>query len=85
MGGFGTSSDGDGARLRQWARGFDVVLSTEPLDWKGRGHRAFLERYRGWLFETGEWVYESIAQVPISRAGGRSTEVELYACRRDGE
>ncbi|QDU68856.1 hypothetical protein Pla86_39650 [Planctomycetes bacterium Pla86] len=75
----------NGAQLRAWAGQFDVVFSTEPLDWKGRAHRAFLETYRGWLFETGEWSYASIARLAIARAGGRATDLELYACRHDGE
>lgn len=70
--------------LRGWASGFDVVLSTTPVDWKQRSGREFIDGYRGWLFETGEWNYESIGSVPISRAAGDATEVEVFVCRPSG-
>ncbi|MEO0652120.1 MAG: hypothetical protein AAFZ65_15710, partial [Planctomycetota bacterium] len=71
-------------QLRAWAADFDVVLSTEPIDWKGRRGREFLSTYRNWLFETGAWTYERLASFEIARAVGEPTEVELYACRRNG-
>lgn len=71
-------------RLRDWASGFDLVFTTEPLDWKGRRGREFLERYRGWLFETGLWSYERVAEIDVARPVGPPTRVELFACRPSG-
>ncbi len=74
----------DAERLRGWAQGFDVVFTTAPIDWKGRRGREFLETYRGWLFETGEWTYERVAAVAVARPVGEPVEVELFACCRSG-
>ncbi len=68
-------------RLREWAGQFDVVLTTAPTDWKGRRHRDFIDRYRGFLFETGTWGYEKLAVVPVARPLRDPTQVELFACR----
>ena len=68
-------------RLREWAGQFDVVLTTAPTDWKGRPHRDFIDKYRGFLFETGEWGYEQLCVVPVARPLRDPTQVELFACR----
>ena len=69
-------------RLRAWAQGFDVVLTTDPTDWKGRRGREFVDTYRGWLFGAGEWSYRSLGTIAVARPGGAPVAVELYACRR---
>jgi hypothetical protein len=69
-------------QVRAWARGFDVVLSTEPIDWKGRRGREFLARYRSALFETGEWSYRELATIEVARPNQAPTRVQLFALRR---
>ncbi len=69
-------------QVRAWARGFDVVLSTEPIDWKGRRGREFLGRYRSALFETGEWSYRELATIEVARPNQAPTRVQLFALRR---
>jgi hypothetical protein len=71
----------DAGTLLGWASGFDVIFSTEPLDWKRRGGREFLGTYRGWLFENGAWTYASAGEFEVTRANGDVERIELFACR----
>jgi hypothetical protein len=68
-------------QVRAFARGFDLLFSTEPLDWKGRRGREFLARYRAALFADGGWTYERLATVPVQRPVGEPTVVELFVLR----
>jgi hypothetical protein len=68
-------------QVREWARRFDLILSTEPSDWKGRKGREFLGRYRQALFGSGEWAYEKLGVVPVARPNQAPTEVQLFAVR----
>lgn len=72
-------------RLRAWAAGFDVLFTTEPLVWKGRGGRRFLGRYRDVLFAAGDWAYERVARLALTRAAGAPQPLELFACRPAAE
>jgi hypothetical protein len=68
-------------QVREWARRFDLILSTEPSDWRRRKGREFLGRYRAALFEGGEWDYRQIGVVPVARPNQAPTDVQLFAVR----
>jgi hypothetical protein len=72
----------DGARVRAWASGFDVVITTEPIRIK-RNDRAFLDEYRARLFETGEWEYEILGVVSVAKGIGSAVPVKVIACRKN--
>ncbi len=70
-----------GDHVRLWARQFDLVFCSEPIDLRRRGSRRFLERYRSDLFATGEFEYERIGAVDLKPPFGEPYSVELFACR----
>lgn len=71
----------DANRLLGWASQFDVIFTSEPIDWKRRGGREFLANYRGWLFENGQWSYAPAGIFRVRKADGSEEPVELFACR----
>lgn len=75
----------DNGQLARWAEGFDLLLSTRPVDWKGRRGREFLADYQIRLLEGGDWKARPIAQIPVPRPVGEPTSVELFALRRSAE
>ncbi len=75
----------DTAQIESWAAGFDLVLGTRPIDWKGRRGREFLEDYQVRLLEGGVWSATPIAEIPVARPIGEPTSVELFALRRKAE
>jgi hypothetical protein len=69
-------------QARGWARGFDVVYLTQPMDWKGRPAKEVLARYRDLLLKDGEWKAESITTVSVARPARERLPVQLFALRR---
>jgi hypothetical protein len=69
-------------RIRGWARGFDVVYVTQPMDWKGRAAKEVLARYRDVLLGGGEWKPTPLAMVEVARAAQAPLGVQLFALRR---
>jgi hypothetical protein len=69
------------AQLLAWARRFDVVLTTEPLDFKGRGATPFFAHYRNELMADGAYDYERLGAVDIARPVRAPLRVEVFACR----
>lgn len=73
----------DDARLAAWARGFDVIVTTDPIDLKGRAGdagRAFLKGYVERLLALG-WSRAPIGTVSIARPLKDALDVTVYACR----
>ncbi|TAJ12772.1 MAG: hypothetical protein EPO68_13520 [Planctomycetota bacterium] len=69
-------------QIRGWARGFDVVCVTQPMDWKGRAAKEVLARYRDVLLKDGEWKAAPLATVEVARAMREPLGVQLVALRR---
>lgn len=69
-------------QIRGWARGFDVVYFTQPMDWKGRAAKEVLARYRDVLLKDGEWKGAQLATVDVARAAREPLSVQLAALRR---
>lgn len=69
-------------QIRGWARAFDVVYVTQPMDWKGRAAKEVLARYRDALLAGGEWKPTELARVEVARPVQAPVAVVLYALRR---
>ncbi|MEM7311152.1 MAG: hypothetical protein AAF682_31080, partial [Planctomycetota bacterium] len=69
-------------RLRAWAEAFDVVVTTRPVDFKGRGGRDYVRRYQDALLMTPGWGVETLGTVAVSRPAQEPVQVEVFACRR---
>ncbi len=68
-------------QLLEFARGFDVLIATEPIDLRRRAAREFMARYRGQLLEDGEFGHEKLGVVSIAPPFGDPYSVEVFACR----
>ncbi|MBM3978079.1 MAG: phospholipid carrier-dependent glycosyltransferase [Planctomycetes bacterium] len=69
-------------QIRGWARAFDVVYVTQPMNWKGRAAKEVLARYRDTLLAGGEWKPTELARVEVAKPLEAPVPVELYALRR---
>ena len=70
------------ARVQRWGAGFDLLLTTEPIDLTRPGPRAFLKRYRTDLMAAGGWRRMHLGRLTLRRADGEAYGVDVYACRR---
>jgi len=68
-------------QLLAWARRFDLVLTSEPLDFKGRGATPFFAHYRNELMAEGAYEYERLGSVDVARPVRPPVRVEIFACR----
>jgi hypothetical protein len=69
------------AKLLAFARGFDVVIATEPSDIGGRALWNFMARYRGMLAQHPEWRERQIGAVELSRVLRPPEELRVFALR----
>ena len=70
----------DRTRLGEWARGFSVIIATEPVDLSGPGKRDFMEAYRDQLAESEYFEVRGLGELTITRPSGAHT-AEIYALR----
>ena len=68
-------------QISHWASAFDVVISTRPVDLKGRASRDFMRRYQDMLLTTAGWGIELLGTVDVATPKG-PLAVEVFACRR---
>ena len=68
-------------QLFEFARRFDVVVTTEPIDLRRRPGRNFMAKYRSLLLEDGAFTHERLGSVTIASSFGDPYPVELFACR----
>ena len=73
----------DRDQLADWARGFDLLLASEPVDLSGPGRRPFMTGYRDQLVESGYFEVRELGAVEIVRPGGTHT-ARVYALRPRG-
>jgi len=72
----------DAERVRAWAGGFDVVITTRPVDLRGRAARDWVRRYQEMLLVAGGWGIEKLGTVDVARPNHEPTTVEVFACRK---
>lgn len=78
---FGDDPHWDDARLAEFAAGFDVIVSNDPIDLKGSRHtRDFLKQYRERLFALG-WHATVLGSVSTPRPLKPALEATITACR----
>ena len=65
-------------QLFAWADGFDVVLTANPPDLKGRGSREFVRPYQNRLRNSGRVVAVELGSVEVAKGLG-TQEVDIYA------
>jgi hypothetical protein len=69
------------AELLSFARGFDVVLFTEPIDFKARPTRQFMRDYCRRLTDVLGYRKTKVAEISIALPMGQQRKLELFACR----
>jgi hypothetical protein len=70
------------ARLLAWAGTFDVVITTRPVDFKGRTARDWVRDYQELLFAGAGWSVERLGLVDVARPNRAPVPVEVIACRK---
>lgn len=68
-------------RIQEWARAFDLVLSTDPIDLTVPDKRGFLVRYRTALVDSGEWSCERLGSISVRRPLREPFPVQVLGCR----
>jgi hypothetical protein len=71
----------DDDRLAAWAWGFDVVVCTEPPDFRGRAARAFISAYQRRLLASLGWTHEVLGTVDLPGVRSRPLTLKVFACR----
>ncbi len=69
-------------RLLEWARGYERLFASRPIDLSGSKRRDWLERYQIALVESGEWSYAQVGSVFLQRLNGPKERVDLLVLRR---
>jgi hypothetical protein len=69
-------------RFDQFVRSFDVVLYTEPIDFKLRHGREFMRKYCARLTEGLAYDKRTLAEIPIAISNAPPRLVRLFACRK---
>ena len=68
-------------RLAEFASGFDVLLATEPPDWKDRSVRAFAREYRRRIGDGLGWGQRALGTFAVDRPFEEPLQVTLLALR----
>ena len=78
---FGEDPGWNDDQLFGWAGSFDVVLTTDPPDLKGRGAREFVRAYQNRLRDSGRVTAVELGRLEVAKGLG-AQEVGLYALRK---
>lgn len=68
-------------QLLEFARRFDVIFTTDPIDLRRRAGRNFMANYRTMLLEDGHFAHERLGAVTIASSFGDPYSVEIFVCR----
>ena len=72
----------DEERLSSWAQAFDVVITSRPVDFKGRAGREWVHGYQDRLLMQPGWGVKLLGAVQVRVPVRDPVTVEILACRR---
>ncbi len=72
------------AQLFAWAKGYSVLLATDPLDMTQNPGRAWLARYGEWMRGQADWTRRELGHVEVPKAGREPLGVLVLAYRPNG-